>query len=291
MKKIVALIMITMLLFLAACNGNSAPRERQNTAQPTQRQAATLSPAPVEADDSDEPENIATLCVDFSGGNPDLDIRQYELGYSGELTPDMLVKGLTALTGLDFAADAVVAQMGFSVDWKNDSSLFGGLEDVPQGGEFEFYDVDSTRWFMMDSLYRTLLENFDEDAVYYTMDGGMELAFDDLYPVNVFPMGIPYEGSPFYFNHADGRGHLYDAFEAADYLIETLTAAGYNMTGTAVIEDEDGGDAWFGDMAVWYFSWGGGEPGQYTAEGYFAVTYDWEVWQYDTASDEWLMWG
>ena len=72
-----------------------------------------------------------------------------------------------------------------------------------------FFDADSLRWFMMDSLWRTLTENLNTENIYYTMDGGRELAFEGdmvLAPVSVFPPAIPYMRSDFYFAHDDVRG-------------------------------------------------------------------------------------
>ena len=65
---------------------------------------------------------------------------------------------------------------------------------------------------MMDSLYSTLTANLGEVEVYYTMDGGQDLSFDELYPVNLFPADTPYLGSPFYFAHAGGQGET-DGFD------------------------------------------------------------------------------
>jgi hypothetical protein len=64
------------------------------------------------------------------------------------------------------------------------------------------HDADSLRWFMMDSLWRTLNKAFEKE-VHYTMDGGKELAFEELSPVKVFPTDVPYMGSPFYAAHSD----------------------------------------------------------------------------------------
>lgn len=56
------------------------------------------------------------------------------------------------------------------MDWAADSTLIAGLDDREQKEEFHFFDADSMRWFMMDSLWQTLKENFNRD-IYYTMNG------------------------------------------------------------------------------------------------------------------------
>ena len=77
---------------------------------------------------------------------------------------------------------------------------------------------------MMDSLWRTITENLGVENVYYTMDGGKELSFEELQPVSVFPEDIPYMGSAFYFAHGDGRGDVIDgqadAFEGWGDIID-----------------------------------------------------------------------
>ena len=295
MKKIFALVLvIIMALSVAACKDKAAPQDSpppaqtQNTPPSTPTQGTpSQSPAPTGSDRPNAPDNVATLYADFSWGSPDLEISEYELGYSGELTPEMLLEGLSNLTGLDFIADVEIAQLGFSVDWKNESTLLANRDGRPQNEGFEFVDNESVRWFMMDSLCRTLLANFNEDNVFYTMNGGQELVFDELYPVSVFPYDVPYMGSPFYFSHTDGRGFIYDANEAADYLVDTLTQVGYDLNGTVVIEDPESSDPWFGDIAAWYFIW---ETNAGEADRLFAVTYDWEIWECDTINGDWSRW-
>jgi len=312
-KLLILFIAIALLLALGACNAANTPETNSpatGTTAPSQPSAANTSeqsgstaetPAPTSntptvTDDETarEPENIATLCADFSGGSSEPNIEQYELGYQGELTPEILTDGLTDLTGLDFSADVVRTEMGFVVLWKDNSTLIANLDGREQKEGFVFFDEDSMRWFMMDSLYRTLLENFGEDAVFYSMgdsiQSGCELEFEELYPTNRFPAGIPYMGSPFYFAHADGRGHIYEEDEASSYLLEKLTEAGIDMQGAAIVAEREEGDPWFGEMAVWYFAWGENTPEKFTAQKHFAITYDWEVWEYDTPNDEWTLW-
>ena len=135
------------------------------------------------------------------------DVKEYPIEYTGDKkTAEELAGELTGLTGLDFFITASKADDGWIVDWAADSTLIAGLDDREQKEEFHFFDHDSLCWFMMDSLWRTLTENLNAENIYYTMDGGRELFFEELYSVNVFPSDIPYMGSEFYFAHADVRG-------------------------------------------------------------------------------------
>ena len=135
------------------------------------------------------------------------DVKEYPIEYTGnKKTAEELAGELTGLTGLDFFIAASKTDDGWIVDWAADSTLIAGLDDREQKEEFHFFDHDSLCWFMMDSLWRTLTENLNAENIYYTMDGGRELFFEELYSVNVFPSDIPYMGSEFYFAHADVRG-------------------------------------------------------------------------------------
>ena len=135
------------------------------------------------------------------------DVKEYPIECTGaQKNAEELADELTNLTGLDFTITASKADDGWIIDWAADSTLIAGLDDREQKEEFHFSDQDSLRWFMMDSLWRTLTENLNAENIYYTMDGGKELGFEELNPVNEFPSDIPYMGTEFYSAHADVRG-------------------------------------------------------------------------------------
>ena len=134
-------------------------------------------------------------------------VKEYPIEYTGDKkTAEELAQELSKLTGLDFNITASKTDDGWIVDWAADSTLIAGLDNREQKEEFFFFDCDSLNRFMMDSLWRTLTENLNAENIYYTMDGGKELTFEELYPVNEFPSDIPYMGSEFYFAHSDVRG-------------------------------------------------------------------------------------
>ena len=134
-------------------------------------------------------------------------VKEYPIEYTGaQKTAEELAQELSKLTGLDFNITASKTDDGWVVDWAAGSSLIAGLDNREQKEEFFFFDCDSLNWFMMDSLWQTLTTNLNAENIYYTMDGGKELTFEELYPVNEFPSDIPYMGSEFYFAHSDVRG-------------------------------------------------------------------------------------
>lgn len=135
------------------------------------------------------------------------DVREYPIEYTGaQKTAEELADELSELTGLDFIITISKNSDGWIVDWSADSTLVAGLHDREQKEEFFFFDQDTLSWFMMDSLWRTLTENLDTENIYYTMDGGKELVFTELYPVSEFPSDVPYMGSEFYYAHTDVQG-------------------------------------------------------------------------------------
>ena len=192
-KWMTGLLAAAMLLSLVACSGGEqAPPETESSGQEI------------------------TLVADFSNGSElaeEFDLIQTETGIAEEATPEAMAQALSEWSGLDFTLNSAAVEEGaVTVDWAADSTLVAGLDDREQKEEFSFHDIDSLRWFMMDSLYSTLTANLGEVEVYYTMDGGQDLSFDELYPVNLFPADTPYLGSPFYFAHAGGQGET-DGFD------------------------------------------------------------------------------
>jgi hypothetical protein len=81
-----------------------------------------------------------------------------------------------------------------------------------------------------------------------------------------------------------------DEDRASGYLLDRLILAGYEMDGTAVVTEQGDGESPFEDMGAWYFAWGKNTPEKFTAEKHFAVTNDWEIWEYDVLNDDWLLW-
>lgn len=192
MKKLSIFLTSAMLLCLLAACGSASPSgasASSKSAEPSQSAA--------------ESTQTDVLYAVFSAE----DVKEYPVEYTGaQKTAEELAHELSELTGLDFIITASKADDGWIVDWTADSTLVAGLDDREQEKEFFFFDQDSLCWFMMDSLWRTLTENLDAENIYYTMDGGQELAFEELSPVNEFPSDIPYMGSEFYSAHADVQG-------------------------------------------------------------------------------------
>lgn len=194
MKKLSSFFTLAILICLLAACGSTSPSDEP---------ASSKAVEPTQSVSEAESTRIDVLYAVFSAE----DVKEYPIEYTGaKKTAEELAHELSELTGLDFIITASKADDGWIVDWAADSTLVAGLDDREQKEEFFFFDQDSLCWFMMDSLWRTLTENLDAENIYYTMDGGQELVFEELYSVNEFPSDIPYMGSEFYYAHADVRG-------------------------------------------------------------------------------------
>ncbi len=78
--------------------------------------------------------------------------------------------------------------------------------------------------------------------------------------------------------------------DASDYLLAKLIDSGYDTEGTDFVPEPFIADQnWFSEKNnVWYFAWGKSTEEMLTAEKYFAVTDDWEFWEYDGVNHTWL---
>lgn len=198
------------------------------------------------------------------------------------VTAEIIATELSQWSGLDFTINsATESENIITVDWSADSTLIANLDDREQKEDFHFFDADSMRWFMMDSLYQSCMENMDINEVYYTMDGGKELAFEELYPVSIFPKDVPYMGSPFYFAHADLTGDVSeegsDIGDLADY---APTAGIWRIDGStdSAYIDMDG----MGLFTTFYAS------GSVESDGY--LTYNSEAGEYEMYTNDNLLW-
>ncbi|MGN0295185.1 MAG: hypothetical protein ACI4D3_14400 [Lachnospiraceae bacterium] len=225
MKKTGIFLTLAMLICLLAACGSASPSGESTSSKPAESSQSTVSQSTASQSTAESTQTDVLYAV-FSAE----DVKEYPIEYTGaQKTAEELAHELTGLTGLDFIITASKADDGWIVDWAADSTLVAGLDGREQKKEFYFFDQDSLRWFMMDSLWRTLTENLDAENIYYTMDGGQELAFEELYPVNGFPYDVPYMGSGFYFAHADVRGdeetQLYiENDDESTYILDTQAA-------------------------------------------------------------------
>ncbi len=138
---------ILSLALLAACS----------TAKKTSAEQPGVSQSV--ATDRTNKTQTAILYTNKETGSVDAEWGEHKYEYNGELTVEVLADGLSDLTGLDFFVSAYRDESEISIDWAKNSTIIADLDDREQKDEFRFNDADSMRWFMMDSLWRTVTEN------------------------------------------------------------------------------------------------------------------------------------
>lgn len=164
----IGLLIATFLVTLCACGKPDGANQNTSSITP----AASTNTETTSSSNPD-PEEMATLYLMTAGKEKG----QYELGYSGKLTGEQLLQGLTNLTGYSFDAGKVVLSgKEITVYWANTASFMPdtGKTAVPNKDlDLTFADFDSELRFMLDSTYTTFTKNLDVSKVrYVTADGG-----------------------------------------------------------------------------------------------------------------------
>lgn len=219
MKKTGIILALCMsVCLLASCGNEPMTSPEKSTSDTMNSEESTASDLTQNEEGSKQ---TAVLYAVFQGG----DVKEYPIEYTGEKkTAEELADELTKLTGLDFKITASKTNDGWSVDWAADSSLFTGPKGE-QKEDFFFFDYDSSSWFMMDTLWKTLTKNLGTENIYYTMNSGKELVLQKMSPSMTIPSDTPYMGSEFYSAHSDVKG---DSDAEIDY---TRTKGLWRMNG------------------------------------------------------------
>lgn len=196
-----ALAAFALTLLLAGCSQPPAP---------------TPTPEPTPEPEPSAQTVAATIVANFSCGSADAEeldlIKRLDVEVADPVTVEALAAELTTWTGLDFFINsATIDGETATIDWAANSTLVAGVDDRDFKEEFNFFDVASLNFFMMDSMLSTIMENFPVTEVYYTMDGGQPLAVraeEDMASMGFpgLPVDLPYMGSPFYEAHNDVIG-------------------------------------------------------------------------------------
>lgn len=199
MKKISILLALAMLVCLLTACGSGSPSDPSGTVNQNGTPQTTVYDSQPDNTENEDQTNIL-YCAFY--GTDDEHVREYPIEYTGApKSAEELADALTELSGIYFDVTVSQVEDGLVVDWAASSALVSGQSSDAKSDEFVFYDYDSCAWFMMDSLWLTLTENFGAQNIYYTMDGGQELVLDNLSsPITEFPSDIPYMGSEYYDN-------------------------------------------------------------------------------------------
>lgn len=165
MKRIISVFSLLLLMVsLAACGSNTPTPSGSNT-------SSQQTGLPTQSTEDPAPEMITgTLYAVFDED----EVRESDFGYEeGTCTPEKIAAALSEWTGLDFTITSELdAQYNtVIIDWSTDSAMATGQPPETQKEEFHFYDEEQLRFFMLNSLCRTIRENMGKIDVFYTLGG------------------------------------------------------------------------------------------------------------------------
>lgn len=142
-----------------------------------------------------------TLWMDFTAGSNVEDIRPVALETS--VTAEELCAALEQVTGIRFDFTLSADGAGYTVAWQSDSAMLQGETPQDEHQDYVFYDDDLLRWFMLDTVWRNLTEEFGAGQVLYTGPDGAPLQLEDPWPLGGFDLSEPYRGSAWYCEQSE----------------------------------------------------------------------------------------
>lgn len=194
MKKLTIFLAVIFCVVLAGCDAPAEPAG--NT--PAESSAATAAPTVPAMDTptvSPTDEQTATLYI----GTKAAGFAEYPMTYEGVLTAELLIQGISDLTGWDLTlSESVISgKGGMSVCLSNESALFVGPPD-PQKDEFHMYSGEQLAETVLDSIQKTLRMGFtgeggNPDAldIWYYLEGEQPLSLPEL--GLSWPLDQPYQ--------------------------------------------------------------------------------------------------
>lgn len=211
--------LITMLMPLTLLSACKSEVESSSDSKASSKTSSMTSQTSTTTETSKDTEKNATLVTDMSLGNGST--KKHQFSYSGTLTVEIMAQGLSELTGLNFAIKESKSDNGsISVDWSTESTFIAGLGETVQKDEFFMFESESLTWFMLNSMYQTILENNGGNVdVYYSMDGWKPI-MNDVFDSNGYPVDIPFTGN------SGGRGDIIDDDSANFTYAEEFTISG-----------------------------------------------------------------
>lgn len=175
MKKVLLIGLASILvLSMAACGTDAGGSQSSGSDTTSQTQQSTSSSSEMNSTEPNsselEPDMITgTLYAPFA----ESDIREADFGYEeGACTPERIATALTEWTGLVFDITSTIDGDAVIVSWKSSSSFAQGQPPAPQKEGFEFFDQETMRWFMLNSLCSTIQMNMGVSDVFYSIEGG-----------------------------------------------------------------------------------------------------------------------
>lgn len=172
MKKFLVMCLAALLvLSITACGTAAGGSQPSDITSSSQTEEDSSSNSDSDSDSSEiVPEMITgTLYAPFSQN----DVLEVDFNYEeGTCTPESIADALTEWTGLVFDISSSMEGDIVMVDWKSSSSFAEGEPPAPQKEGFEFYDQETMRWFMLNSLCSSIQANMEASDVFYSIEGG-----------------------------------------------------------------------------------------------------------------------
>ena len=203
MKKIltIAALAMTLTLALTACgtpDANTPSGESSSSGSSSSQ--STPDGSGESSAPSDKTEATATLCIGMDGS-----FKEYPVSYTGDLTPGLLISEISKLTGwnLDLSDEITTGKGGMTVSFADTSALVVGPPD-PQVEEFFVYDSTELIQMVLDSVQRTLQQNFVDPEL------GDPASLDIYFALNGEDISVP--GTDIVISHTEP----YQGFPAAE---------------------------------------------------------------------------
>ncbi|MCL1867045.1 MAG: hypothetical protein FWF82_06515 [Oscillospiraceae bacterium] len=147
----------------------------------TSGESATATDESVTSD-LDDDMVIGTVYAVMSTG---VGIKEQDFGYDADSDNDEIIdkiaQSLEEWTYLNFTSfDCSVDEDGKSVtiDWDGDSAFVTGEAPEEQHDNFHMYDAQSLRWFVLNSMCLSIIENIGEYDVYFLANGAKISTFE-----------------------------------------------------------------------------------------------------------------
>ena len=189
---------ITLMLLLSVCvlfcfalwgcgNGEEEPKEASSEPETQQETPKDAAEEPNTKEPADQNTGSDSSKVVLYIGDQTAGFQEYPVTLSGEMTPEALIEAMSDLTGWDLTlADQVTSGPGgMTVSFSDSCALFTGPPE-PQKDEFHVFDVVSLSRMVLDSIQKTLQENYVQDPgdpstldIYYSLNGDDPLALPD----------------------------------------------------------------------------------------------------------------
>ena len=165
MKKFISLLLAFCFIFIF-CSCQKAADDTTTEPASAESDAAENGSA-----DSNEKKEGLLYAVSSDGSEDKTTVFSF---MGGDYTPERIAAGFSGWTGLKFRISSETDEENkkISITWLEESSFYAGNPDNGDNPNFSFSDSKEMRTFMLNSLYKTIIENMGDYEVYYSLENG-----------------------------------------------------------------------------------------------------------------------